>query len=207
MDYFKDITNQKFSRLTAIKRDVEKSQYWHCVCDCGNKCLIRSDCLKNGNTKSCGCLFTEMNKLSKNKRHGMTKTTEYTAWVNMRERCYNSNRPDWGNYGGRGIKVCDRWLESFENFFNDMGKKPHPNLTIERINNNGNYEPSNCKWVTRFKQSNNQRSNIKITYNGKTLTTKQWSIITGIKRQTIQYRLKVGWSVKRTLTHKKFTHG
>ena len=153
-----DLVGQKFSYLIVLSRNYhKKGTYWNCYCSCGNITLVRSDSLKNGNTKSCGCLFKYKTKQSKNKRHGMTKSTEFNTWVNLRERCFNVNRPDYKNYGGRGITVCDRWLESFENFFEDMGPCLKGKSLDRWSDNGGDYEPNNCRWATLVEQRANCR--------------------------------------------------
>ena len=160
-----DLTNQKFGRLTALKAIEERKNgciVWFCRCKCGKTCDIRSTHLRNGNTQSCGCLqvdrIVEHNANQDKSRfatHGMSETATYQTWKNMKQRCLNINNKDYKNYGGRGIVVCDRWLK-FENFFEDMGEKPK-GLTIDRINNNGNYGQNNCWWTTRIDQSANMR--------------------------------------------------
>lgn len=128
------------------------------------------------------------------KTHGKTESAEYNSWMNMRGRCKNPNNDKYKWYGAIGIKVCDRWTNSFENFLADMGEKTTPKHSLDRINVHGNYEPTNCRWATQKEQCNNKRSNMFITANGITKTLYQWSEFTGIKWQTIRKRIKMGWT-------------
>ena len=149
----KDITGLKFGRLTAIEPTDKRQSgniIWKCQCDCGNEKFIRTGDLYSNATKSCGCLNRE-----RITTHGMYKSSIYTAWDNMIQRCENIKCPTYKYYGGRGIKICERW-HKFENFYEDMGDKP-PGLSIDRIDNEGNYEPNNCQWSTPYEQQINSR--------------------------------------------------
>jgi hypothetical protein len=156
----KELAGQQFGRLTAIKF-VSGAKYssWLCRCSCGVEVEVITAHLTNGCTKSCGCLNRDVARKNSTK-HGLSYTSEYDCWVNMKDRCLNSKHKAYKYYGGRGIKVCDRWLNSFENFILDMGKKPAPELSLERIENDGNYEPGNCRWATSKEQRLN-RSDVK----------------------------------------------
>ena len=150
-----DLTGQTFGRLVAIAPVERKSEriYWLCICDCGTEHIVNTGKLKSGNTSSCGCYRSEVggaNKLS----HGMAGTTEYESWNGMKARCENANNNGYKNYGGRGIKVK---YKDFHDFHADVGDKPSPELSIDRINNNGHYERGNCKWSTAKEQANNRR--------------------------------------------------
>lgn len=162
-----DITNQRFNCLVALCRVPNKGTrvYWKFKCDCGNIKDILSYNVTSGHTLSCGCVnkilhstITQGNKL--NLKHGMTKSKIYNVWSSMKKRCLNPKHKAFKDYGGRGIAVCIRWLESFENFLEDMGDVPFIGAQLDRINNDGNYEPSNCRWVTSKENCNNRRKPI-----------------------------------------------
>ena len=161
-----NLDGEKFGRLIIVGKIIEKRRtYCKCICECGNEIIVRFDCLKSGNTKSCGCLKREVSSITvigNSFKHGHALagkfTKEYRAWTNMKTRCYNSNVNNYHRYGGRGIKVCDRWLNDFEAFLNDVGFAPSPEYSIDRINNDGNYEPGNVKWSTASEQVNNRTS-------------------------------------------------
>ena len=198
---FKDLTGQTFNRLTVIGRGENtkngKAQ-WICLCECGQNSVVTTDSLKRGHTKSCGCLNKE--NLRKNTRtHGMSSTPEYEIWKTMKRRCHSETKTA-KYYRDRGIKVCDRWLESFENFYSDMGPRPTANHSIERIDNDGDYCPENCKWGTAKEQNNNTRRNVRMTLNGETKTMAEWSEVLGISQGVIGKRKRKGWSDKDTLT-------
>jgi hypothetical protein len=163
------IAGQKFNRLTATKRvgtTKDNKAIWLFECDCGRATLVTAKEVKRGHVKSCGCLQREaVVRLNvKRKTHGMKGTPEYQAWASMKNRCTNPKDKVFEDYGSRGITVCDRWMESFENFIIDMGPRPigttfggKPEYSLDRINNDGNYEPGNCRWATRKQQTNNRR--------------------------------------------------
>lgn len=197
MSKFIDLTGQKFERLTVIKwiRKNKQSRYkWLCRCDCGQEVVVLGYNLRNGHTKSCGCLNKE--KITK---HGLSGIPMYHVWEQIIQRCTNPNCKEYKNYGGRGITVCERWLK-FENFNKDMGKSWKSGLTIERTKNEEGYYKENCEWVTSKINSRNKRNNRLLTHNGVIQCVTAWSEETGINKSTIFWRLRAGWSTKRTLT-------
>lgn len=159
-----DITGQKFGRLTAIKLDsADPGQVsrWLFKCECGNERVIRIDSVTTGNAQSCGCYKKECaianGQKTPKKTHGLYKSREYRAWVALINRCENPRNADYSKYGGRGISVCARWRHNFTDFYTDMGQRPSANHSIDRIDVNGNYEPSNCRWATKSEQQKNKR--------------------------------------------------
>lgn len=193
----------RFGRLTVISFEYYKNRQsrWKCLCDCGKETIVRQDHLKDGSTKSCGC-FRREEQSHKAKKHGQKGTRLYGIWNNMKFRCENPNAESYKDYGGRGIKVCTEWEHDFESFYKwAMNNGYADNLTIDRIDVNGNYEPSNCRWATIFVQSNNKRNTRFLTFNGQTKSIREWSIITGIKSCTLADRVfRLGWSVEQALT-------
>jgi len=165
-----------------IKKDSHYRKYWKFKCNCGNTKDIRIDSVVKGITKSCGCY----NK-SSHEKHGKYNTPIYRTWRSMKDRCLNKNHFAYKDYGGRGIKVCIKWLK-FENFYKDMGERPH-NKSLDRIDNNKGYSKDNCKWSTQKEQSNNKSNNHLITFKGKTQNITQWSEELGINRETLYGRI------------------
>lgn len=205
---FENLSGKKFGRLLVInlygKHTDNRGRFeyfYECLCDCGQRTHVHSISLKAGSSTSCGCFRREINAgvLGRRMRkHGMYQTSEYRIWQAMLQRCENSNAKHFKNYGGRGIKVCERW-HTFEHFYSDVGPKPK-NQSINRLNNNGNYEPENCCWSTQVDQCRNTRSNRMITHNGETHCCVEWDSILGFPYQTITRRLHRGWSEHRALT-------
>jgi hypothetical protein len=206
-----DITGQKFGRWTALSfshRSKGGHWAWNCKCDCGTEAKILGTRLIKGKTTSCGCYKREWSK-EKHTTHGMRHHKLYPVYDSMKRRCYNPNDKGYINYGGRGITVCDEWLTDPSTFFKWAFLSGYEEgLSIDRINNDGNYEPGNCRWASRSEQLNNTRVNHLITFNGETHTITQWSRITGINKGTLRDRIEAGWSEERALTtpvrkHKK----
>ena len=204
MGKFVNLLGQKFGRLVVVEKTAIRGSsgavFWKCLCDCGNTKNVSSSCLKTSQTKSCGCYFIDVarKKGQAKKIHGMTNTRLYRIWSNMKNRCYSETNKKYKNYGGRGIIVCDEWKNSFEQFYKDMGI-PDENLTLDRIDVNGNYEPANCKWSTQKEQQNNRRNNLIIEYQSKKYTLQQICDLLGKNSDIVQQRLKRGDSVERSL--------
>lgn len=172
---------------------------YKCLCYCGKYVNVRYGNLTSGNTKSCGCFNSDCSS-KRNSTHHKTHTRLYKIYYNMKTRCYNEHSTRYKNYGGRGIVVCDEWLNDFMSFCDWAYENGYDDtLTIDRIDNNKGYSPSNCRWVTNQEQSNNRRSNINITYNEKTQTMKQWAEELGINYNTLHMRHFRGWSNKEIL--------
>lgn len=194
---FTDMLGRRFGRLVVTRYAGirKRNRSWECVCDCGNTTVVLGTLLRNGKTRSCGCL-----QIIAATKHGMRYVPEYRIWKHMRGRCLCPSDKSFDRYGGRDISICQRWYDSFENFYADMGPRPSPKHSIDRIDNMSGYSPENCRWATAATQANNRRSNHLITYNGQTRTITEWEQVTGIKSATLRKRLKLGWTIQRTLT-------
>ncbi len=190
----KDLTGQRFGRLTVIglKPTEGRHTYWYCKCDCGNIKSVRSDSLSNGSIKSCGCLKKEQDKLNLNRTtHNMHDERIYKIWQGIKKRCYNSNNKSYPNYGGRGIKMCDEWKDDFVKFYEWVKiTNYNDSLSIERIDVDGDYEPNNCTFATNKQQCNNRRSNIKIKIGNTTKTLTEWCELFQLEYRTILSRYK-----------------
>lgn len=197
----KDFVGLRFGRLTVIAEDAPRKNTYGspirwlvCACDCGEIKSINALRLNSGKTKSCGCLHRDTCRAmltTHGKRHS---SPSYTSWTGMRYRCYSPSNAKYPIYGGRGIKVCDRWLESFENFLADMGEKPE-GMTLDRIDPNGNYEPENCRWATPAQQANNLRTVRYLEHNGARHTITEWASILGTTRPAIIMRMRRGETI------------
>lgn len=201
----KDIAGRKFGRLTAIKLTGKQNRknLWLCRCECGKETIVTASHLLAGHTKSCGCLASEnAAKASKikNTKHGLHKSRIYRAWINMRARCLNPKEQHYPDYGGRGIKICQRWLNSFKNFLDDMGAPPE-GTSLDRIDVNGDYCPDNCRWASNEVQANNRRNTVYLEYQGKTKPLSVWAKEMKIKRDTLSDRIfRSGWDIEKALT-------
>jgi hypothetical protein len=164
-----------------------------CKCDCGAETIARIGKLRNGWTSSCGCIRREL-LVERNTRHGMSDKPEYGVWSSMKGRCLNPSDPEWHNYGGRGIKVCDRWLHDFAAFYEDMGPRTSAKHSIERVDVEGDYCPENCVWATSGEQARNKRNNKWITYQGQRMTQTDAALASGVNLRTIRARLSRGCS-------------
>lgn len=213
MGKFIDLTGQRFNKLTVIGRAKSRRQpcgklvtYWNCICDCGNETVVMGKYLKNGHTKSCRCLHIERAKeqakrmSKKNIKHNKSNTRLYHIYQGMLNRCYLKEHKYYKNYGGRGITICEEWRNNFMNFYNWAIKNGYQdNLTIDRINNNGNYEPKNCRWITIREQSENRRTNTLYEYQGEMKPLKFICEKLNVKYATIRKRIINGMSLEEAL--------
>jgi len=190
----------QFNRLTVISETTPTKVHrrFVCLCVCGTQTVAQLGSLRSRSVQSCGCLHREV-LLAVNTKHGMAGTSIYTSWSMIVQRCTNPKNKAFDRYGGRGIKACDRWLK-FENFLADMGERPTPQHSIDRIDNDLGYSPENCKWSTRKEQANNKRNNRPITFDGETLNLNQWMAKLGMKTSTFFSRLNNGWTLEKTLS-------
>lgn len=196
-----NLVGLRFTRLVVNEfayKDDHSNNYWKCVCDCGAEITVAQSSLRRTLTQSCGCLQKERARES-NSTHRMSNTSEYRIWCGIIQRTSNVKEVLYEYYGGRGIKVCERWLRSFENFYEDMGPRPGPEYSIERINNERNYCPENCKWSTDVEQNRNRRSNVMITFEDKTMCMTDWAEEKYINLSTLRDRLSRGWSIEKAL--------
>ena len=189
-------TGERFFRLVAVRRagrDRNGITWWHCRCDCGNRHKVRGSNLRDGNTKSCGCWRNYVGRYKEGLTHGGYYSRTYRSWWGMRQRCDDKKNPSYPAYGGRGIRICKRWRE-FETFRADMGEAP-AGMSLDRIDNDGDYSPENCRWATQKQQSRNTRVNRYLTYKGKRRCVMEWSEVLGIPYSRLLYRARMGWSI------------
>lgn len=198
----RDLTGQRFGRLIVLEFDHKKdcnkgaNYYWKCLCDCGKEKIIPSSSLRSGATQSCGCLCKERHHL----KHKMWKSKIYGVWNGMKQRCTNPNCREYKNYGARGIEICEEWNDS-KNFIDwALANGYQEGLSIDRIDYDGNYEPSNCRWSDAITQANNTRRNKVITINGEKHSVAEWSRINQIPYSYVYKRIAIGWDYERALT-------
>lgn len=200
MGKLKDLTGQRFGRLTVIERvgtTKARNAIWLCKCDCGNETKVNGGNLTSNSIKSCGCLRQEQLKT-----HGLSYSNLYPIWISMKDRCFNPNNKEYHCYGGRGISICDEWKNNFENFYTwakDNGydeNAKYGECTIDRIDVNGNYEPSNCRWITMKEQQRNRRDNHLLTYDSETRCVSEWAEILGVNYGTFKSRIK-NWTIEK----------
>ena len=188
-----NLVGQLFGRLTAVEDlgNIEGYRAYRCSCSCGEETVVAAyRLLHEKGPRSCGCLQREAVT-----KHGMEGTSIYSIWQKMKSRCEDPRHNSYPSYGGRGITICERWKNSFQNFFDDMGEPPSDLHTLDRRDNNGNYEPGNCRWATPEEQANNRRNSVYITHDGRTQTLTQWAREYGVHPITLAGRLRRGWSV------------
>lgn len=194
--------NTRFAKLTTtgkVTADKNGHRMIECICDCGRTAYIKIDRLYRGQTVSCGCRNRQQRGRTHG-QHGMSYTPEYRIWAAMKDRCHNPHNKSYYLYGERGINVCESWRNLFDVFFADMGPRPSVECSLDRIDNDGDYCPENCRWATKSEQSRNRRDNQLLTVDGITLTLTAWSERTGIKRATLDSRRRAGWSPERIVS-------
>ena len=202
-----EMVGKRFGYLVVLEQveDAKCGQKrWKCMCDCGKETIAYGQSLRSGHTSSCGCYRSKVNAIlgkEKLEKHGGCGTRLYHIWNSMKARCYDPKRSRYKQYGGRGIIVCDEWRNDFAAFRSwALANGYNDSFTIDRIDNDGPYSPSNCRWITNFEQQGNKRNNRNLEYNGQTHTVAEWARITGISENTIRQRLRNGWSVDDALT-------
>lgn len=206
-----DLTGNRYGRLLVLRREGTRRSpcgstkvLWRCLCDCGNETVVAGSELKTGKTKSCGCYHKEtIAEIGRSSRkHGDSQNSRlYTIWSGIIQRCQYPKHVEFYRYGGRGISVCDEWRDysNFKNWAIETGYNDNDKLSIDRVDNDGDYSPDNCKWSTVIEQSNNRSSNVYLTYNGETKTVSQWARDVGIKRDTLAARINRGWDIGKAL--------
>lgn len=197
-----DISGNIYGYLTAVKYSESRNHrvFWECLCACGNTFIARTDSLKKGKPKSCGCI-QQKGKIQEYEERGIFENTayyegakpkEYAVWTGIKQRCLNPDCPAYKNYGGRGIQICERWKNSFELFIEDMGHRPTATHSIERIDNHGPYSPENCKWATKKEQQRNLRTNRFVEYKGRKMLLIEFSEMVNLNFGTVKHHLKKG---------------
>lgn len=197
-----NLVGLKYKMLTVMEysHKVGRKAYWKCICECGKEKTARGDCLKSGSVTSCGCLKKEQDRINLKKRHKHleSKTRLYYIWQHMLTRCRSEKDKSYDNYGGRGISVCEEWSNDFYNFRKwALNNGYQEQLSIDRIDNYGNYSPENCRWITNIDQCNNRRKSIIINYNNKTQSIAEWCRELDLNYGTVFNRYKRGWSIEK----------
>lgn len=185
MSKLTNLVGQTFARLTVTSFEgrIKGINYWNCICTCGRTRKVREWNLRTGNSKTCGiCIMHERSR-------DLIHSKEYRAYNSIKTRCLNKNADCWKDYGGRGIKMCDRWQKSYDNFLEDMGIAPSPSHSVDRINNDGNYEPDNCRWATKKEQGNNRRNSLRVEYKGQIKTLGEWCLELNVNMMTVYSRI------------------
>jgi hypothetical protein len=202
-----DFVGMRYGRLVVVEpapsNAKSKNKQSLCRCDCGNTKVVTNSQLRNGKTKSCGCMKTEsaMRAAKASIKHGMRGCPEYRLWQSMLNRCRNTNITRYvEHYSGRGIKVCEQWQRSFEVFFADMGPRPTTKHSLDRIDVNSDYTPENCRWATATEQQRNKRNTIMVTWNGETKCIRDWEDSLGDAKEILYNRLRNGWPVEKAFT-------
>lgn len=197
------VAGQQFGRLTALASSEFTYLKVACRCQCGTEKDVVGKNLLSGKSKSCGCRVVQRS-IERMTTHGKSHTAEHTAWCNAKARCHRPSHPRFADWGGRGIRMCEEWRNSFDAFLRDMGPRPGPGYSLDRIDSSRGYEPGNCRWATSKEQSTNRPSFVNtITFDGETLTITDWAQRVGIGRKSLYDRLAAGWTIEQTLTTPK----
>lgn len=197
-----NLTGQRFGRYLVIEQAPSRRYRsatracWLCRCDCGKEQVVDATSLRLSKALSCGCDRAEKHPITHGDSRRGNTTPEYIVWTQMRQRCVNSKAPNWKNYGGRGITICERW-SSYENFLADMGRRPTPHHSLDRRDNDGPYAPENCRWATYQEQVNNQRRTVLIAFNGRIQPAADWGRELNLSASVITARVKLGWEPER----------
>lgn len=202
MPRLRDLSGMRYGRLLIVERAENQGNrvMWRCICECGAEIVTRGENITSGRTQSCGCYNRERSS-QRHTKHGESKTRLHLEWRKIKHRCHNENNDRWMDYGGRGIEICPEWRDSFEAFRDwALANGYRDDLTIDRIDVDGNYEPGNCRWITNQEQQHNRRNNHYITYNGETNTITEWARIYGLSENGLVHRIQRGWETERALT-------
>lgn len=197
-----DLSGKQFGRLTVLRHigsSPNRGLIWECRCLCGNVIQTTAKVLRSGESQSCGCLNRERT-IKTHTKHGLARTPAYKSYVTMLDRCYRANHRSYSKYGGKGITVCESWRNGVENFVRDMGPRPSLKHSLDRIDPNGNYGPSNCRWATATEQQRNRRDTLTLTFKDQSLPLAEWAERYRLPANTLHGRIKLGWSIEKALT-------